>query len=80
MARLYRKRGIGRGFLRVLIRKLERSGCAALSLMVRRDNHAAIRFYRNLGFRRIRTVPFYYEGGETAWRMRLVLRQNQPLS
>ena len=75
VARDYRNRGIGRAFLSILIGKLQQMGFSTLSLMVRRDNVAAIRFYRGMGFRRIRTVPFYYEGGETAWRMRLVLNQ-----
>jgi len=74
VAKDYRNRGIGRAFLTILIDKLQQMGFATLSLMVRRDNVAAIRFYRGLGFRRIRTVPFYYEGGETAWRMRLELK------
>jgi ribosomal-protein-alanine N-acetyltransferase len=74
VAKDYRNRGIGSAFLSMLIDKLKHMGFATLSLMVRRDNVAAIRFYRALGFRRIRTVPFYYEGGETAWRMRLELK------
>ena len=74
VAKRFRNRGIGNAFLSSVIRKLKRTGCETLSLMVRRDNEAAIRFYRSLGFRRIRTVPKYYEGGETGWRMQLVLR------
>lgn len=71
VARRYQHRGIGGTFLGLLIGKLRRTGCETLSLMVRRDNHSAIRLYRTLGFRRIRTVPFYYEDNETAWRMQL---------
>jgi ribosomal-protein-alanine N-acetyltransferase len=73
VARRFQNQGVGSAFLRFVVRKLHKAGFATLSLMVRRDNHAAIRSYRSLGFRRIRTVPFYYEGGETAWRMQLVL-------
>jgi ribosomal-protein-alanine N-acetyltransferase len=74
VAKHYQNRGIGSAFLGSLIRKLQREGFETLSLMVRRDDERAIRFYRDLGFRRIRTVPNYYEGGETAWRMQRALR------
>jgi ribosomal-protein-alanine N-acetyltransferase len=70
VAKHFQNRGIGSAFLRSLIRKLESEGFQTLSLMVRRDDKRAVWFYRSLGFRRIRTVPGYYEEGETAWRMR----------
>jgi ribosomal-protein-alanine N-acetyltransferase len=73
VAAAFRNRGIGAAFLKALMRKLEREHIATLSLMVRRDNELAIRFYRRLGFRRTRTVANYYEGGETAWRMQRIL-------
>jgi ribosomal-protein-alanine N-acetyltransferase len=73
VGRRFQNRGIGGAFLRWVIRKLEGGGCATLCLMVRRDNEGAIRFYRSLGFQRIRTVPYYYEDGETGWRMQLVM-------
>ncbi len=74
VAKAYRNRGVGGAFLRFVIAEVQRAGCDALALMVRRDNETAIRFYRSLGFKRLRTVPNYYEGGETAWRMEFKVR------
>jgi ribosomal-protein-alanine N-acetyltransferase len=73
VARKFQGRGVGGAFLKALMGRLHREGIRKLSLMVRRDNTRAIRFYKALGFRRIRTVRNYYEGGETAWRMQLGL-------
>jgi ribosomal-protein-alanine N-acetyltransferase len=71
---LYRNRRVATALLNATIRKLRRSGVAAIWLMVRRENEAAIRLYRKLGFVRIRTVPNYYDGRSTGWRMRISLR------
>lgn len=69
----YRGRGVATALLRKLIRGARRSGRRALTLMVRRENEAAIALYRKFGFVRTATVSGYYEDGATAWRMRLVL-------
>ncbi len=70
----YRCHGVGTALLRAAIRKLRRAEAGSVSLMVRRENKAAIRLYRSLGFRRVATVAGYYPRGATAWRMRLELR------
>ncbi len=69
----YRKLGLATALMKATIRKLRRAGVRKISLMVRRSNAAAIRLYRSLGFVRTATVPNYYPGGATAWRMRLTL-------
>jgi [ribosomal protein S18]-alanine N-acetyltransferase len=45
----------------------------SVTLMVRRDNRAAIHLYRRFGFRRVATVDAYYEDGAAGWRMKLRL-------
>jgi [ribosomal protein S18]-alanine N-acetyltransferase len=69
----YRKRGVATALLKAAIRKLRRSGAAAVWLMVRSQNEAAIRLYRKLGFAHTATMPAYYDDGASGWRMRLRL-------
>jgi len=69
----YRKCGVATALLQATLRKLRRSGAAAVWLMVRRENDAAIRLYRKLGFVRTGTVPNYYDGRSSGWRMRMSL-------
>jgi ribosomal-protein-alanine N-acetyltransferase len=69
----YRERGVATALLKATIRKLRRSGAAAVWLMVRPDNEAAIRLYRKLGFVRAGAVSDYYEDRSPGWRMRLRL-------
>jgi [ribosomal protein S18]-alanine N-acetyltransferase len=69
----YRQKGIATALLRGTLRKLRRSGARAVWLMVRRQNEAAIRLYRKLGFVRSGTVPNYYDDRSSGWRMRLGL-------
>ena len=67
----YRKCGVGRGLMRRLLLRMERTGIVRVFLMVREGNAAAVSLYRSLGFRRVRRVPEYYGDGEAAIRMRL---------
>lgn len=67
--RRFRRHGVGSALLKSATGRLRRRGVTTLGLMVRRDNVDAIAFYRLHGFRRVRTVPSYYEDGATAWRM-----------
>jgi ribosomal-protein-alanine acetyltransferase len=69
----FRGRGIARALLARSIRMVRRREAAAIWLMVRRDNRAAIELYRSFGFARTGTVYAYYEDGSVAWRMRLDL-------
>lgn len=72
---LYRQRGVATALLNATIRKLRRSGAAAVWLMVRRRNEAAIRLYRKFGFVRTGTVPDYYDDRSAGWRMRMDLKR-----
>ena len=69
----YRRHHVASALLRTTIRKVRRSGAAAMWLMVRRENAGAIAFYRKFGFVRTATVAGYYEDGAAGWRMRLAL-------
>src|SRR5436190_6204469 len=55
-----RRQGVGEALMRFTRRALTRRRIGAWRLMVRVENEAAIRFYRRLGFRRVRTVKNYY--------------------
>ena len=67
----FRRRGVASVLFEAVLRRARRLGVNWIGLMVRRDNDAAIRFYRGLGFVRTATVSGYYEDGGAAWRMRL---------
>jgi [ribosomal protein S18]-alanine N-acetyltransferase len=69
----YRRLGIAAKLLKAVLRRARSSGVTSIGLMVRRDNDAAICFYRRFGFLRTATVPGYYEDGAPGWRMRLRL-------
>lgn len=68
-----RRRGVGEALIRHTLRVLRRRRLKTFGLMVRTGNKEAIRFYRRLGFRRIKTLKTYYAPGVDAWRMELVL-------
>ncbi len=52
--------------LAAILRRLQRRGIPRLSLMVKRTNRRARAFYEKHHFRRIRSVPRYYEDGSNA--------------
>jgi ribosomal-protein-alanine acetyltransferase len=68
-----RQSGVGSALLRETIRRLRRRRTQNVTLMVRRNNDAAIRLYRRFGFRRVATIARYYEDGAAGWRMSLRL-------
>lgn len=65
----YRRQGIATALMKAALSRLRRRRITSIGLMVRRDNIAAIAFYKRFGFVRRRTVPDYYEDGTAAWRM-----------
>jgi len=69
----YRGLGIGLRLLERSLRAAVKLDARRFGLMVKIDNHQAIRLYRRLGFVRVRTVPRYYEDGAGGWRMLLEL-------
>lgn len=62
----------GRGFGRSLVLAAEaasrEAGCDRMRLEVRADNRPARRLYQSAGYEAGRSVPDYYEDGETALR------------
>ena len=68
-----RLQGAGEALMRWTRRELNRRKVRAWRLMVRIDNEGAIRFYRGLGFKRVRTVKDYYGTGKDGWGMELIL-------
>lgn len=59
----FRGFGTASALLESLLRRLRRRGAARLHLVVRVTNRAARGFYAKYQFRRVRTVPGYYEDG-----------------
>jgi len=64
-----RRQGVGEALMRFTLQELTTRGIGVWRLMVRVDNEEAIRFYRGLGFRRVRTVRNYYGKSSDGWRM-----------
>lgn len=71
------KAAAGRGLGRTLIAAAEdaarEAGCDRMRLEVRADNERAIQLYERGGYRRIATVPDYYEDGTAALRFEKAL-------
>jgi ribosomal-protein-alanine N-acetyltransferase len=57
----HRRAGVATALLRHVISRLRRARVRLVTLMVRTDNLAAIRFYRGLGFRAAGRIARYYE-------------------
>jgi ribosomal-protein-alanine N-acetyltransferase len=66
----HRRAGAGRALMERLLDEVGTRGARTLELLVRIDNTAGIRFYRSFAFRRVKTVPGYYEDGADAYLMR----------
>ena len=62
----YRRTGIGREILGVLIRICREKGMAAITLAVRHGNLPAIRMYENAGFQACGLRKRYYQDNEDA--------------
>jgi len=58
-----RGKGAASALLESALRRLARRGAERLNLVVRATNGPARAFYEKYGFRRLRTVPGYYEDG-----------------
>ena len=57
----HRRAGVATALLRHILSRLPRARVGLLTLMVRTDNLAAIRFYRGFGFRAAGRIARYYE-------------------
>ena len=69
----HRRAGVATALLRHILSRLRRARIGRLTLMVRPDNLAAIRFYRGLGFRSAGRVARYYEDRSDGLLMRMRL-------
>ena len=65
----YRRRRIGYDMVRWLEESCSVAGILSVSLEVRANNVAAIRFYQTLGYAKGELIPQYYCGQEAALRM-----------
>src|SRR5215469_7057895 len=65
-----RGRGAASLLLSSTLRRLKLRGVERLTLVVRKSNGGAIRFYERHGFKRLRRVPRYYEDRESGLLMR----------
>lgn len=69
-----RGRGLGRVLLADAERQARRAGCSGLRLEVRQDNLAANALYAAAGYRRLASLPGYYQDGGDGWRLRREIR------
>jgi len=65
-----RGRGAASLLLSSTLRRLKLRGVERLTLVARKSNGGAIRFYERHGFTRLRRAPRYYEDGEDGLLMR----------
>lgn len=70
----YRRQGVADALMRHTLRALADAGVRRVELMVRIDNTAGVQLYRALGFRRVRTVPRYYEDGGDGFLMVMAIQ------
>lgn len=64
-----RRQGVARHILGWLEKSARTAGLSEIRLEVRAGNRGAQRFYAELGFRRRRYLPGFYQGREAAYRM-----------
>jgi ribosomal-protein-alanine N-acetyltransferase len=70
--------GIGRALLERVLFTLSVEGAHVVKLEVREGNEPAQSLYDDVGFRRVRRVPGYYDDGEDAYVMLLELADWPP--
>ena len=66
---LRRQKGTGTLLAKFLIEHFKKKGAKEVSLHARIENEEGISFYRNLGFKIIKTVKNYYQNGDDAYLM-----------
>jgi len=72
----YRHKEIGRNLVDFTFNHLKKSGVKIVELEVRTENIEGIRFWENLGFFTLRTIPHFYHDGTDALKMRKLLGDN----
>jgi [ribosomal protein S18]-alanine N-acetyltransferase len=68
-----RRKGIGTSLIGRFLQEAASKGVHIVTLEVRRSNFAALEFYNKLGFRPVTIMKGYYNDGEDAYQMQLVL-------
>lgn len=77
VARVYRRRGLGRDLMEAVLRELHAERADTLFLEVDETNAPAVALYRRLGFREVARRPGYYEHTGTSKRTdALVMRRD----
>jgi ribosomal-protein-alanine N-acetyltransferase len=74
----WRRAGIGRRIVAWLEETALVAGLEWIDLELRAGNRGARQFYENLGYGALEYVPGYYQGRESALRMRRRLRERAP--
>jgi ribosomal-protein-alanine N-acetyltransferase len=74
----FQRAGIGGQMVRWLEKCAVVAGIFNVELEVRTNNHGAQRFYETLGYSPLKEMPGYYQGIETALRMRHDLAYKSP--
>ncbi len=69
----YKRRGIGSILLSNFLREASIKNIKHVELEVKTSNHSAIKFYRKHGFESIDILNKFYQSGEDAYVMRLIL-------
>jgi len=70
----HRKKGIGTALLKRFLNAMKNQNIKKVELEVRTTNTVAIGFYKKHGFDVVDTLPNFYQNGEDAYTMKLVLR------
>ncbi len=73
--RPYRRSGVARQIVQWLEKVAHTAGILHIFVQVRKSNHAAIGFYRKLGFQVVEELSGYYQGRESALVMCKGIRQ-----
>lgn len=71
----YRRSGIGTALVKRAVRRMQKKGCASVTLETEVSNKAAMKLYEErLGFRREELMVRYYLNWGDAYRLRLWLK------
>jgi ribosomal-protein-alanine N-acetyltransferase len=73
VAPLWRRRGLARRLIRMMLGLAVGRGLGMASLLVRRGNRAAQRLYAGMGWTVAKAVPRYYADGEDGLLMQMLL-------
>eukprot|EP00887_Chlorella_sp_A99_P006203 scaffold3.g6203.t1 len=74
----YRSLGVGSALVRRVVAAMTDAGCAEVSLEAEVSNAGALRLYERLGFLRDKRLARYYLNGSDAFRLKLLLREDEP--